>query len=131
MILFHQKCVSGYGGHIEELYLKENMIEASIKKQYLLLITIDNQIGMLYCLVSHHRKCQEINCLAPQELPDRLSKHLPAVTNIYLCKNYLRKLPEDIGTLSMLTVLDLSKESWKPFIQLQISFQSDTFLLGI
>ena len=49
-----------------------------------------------------------------------MSKYLPSVTNIYLCKNYLRRLPEDIGNLSMLTVLDLSKESWKPFIQQQI-----------
>ena len=77
-----------------------------------------------YCKMSR-------NCLPPQELPDCLSKYLPAVTNIYLCKNYLRRLPEDIGNLSMLTVLDLSKGSWKPFIQQQISFQNATFLLGI
>ena len=45
MIMFHQKCVSGYGGHIEELYLKENMIEASIKNNIFCLSQLT--IGML------------------------------------------------------------------------------------
>ena len=69
---------SGYGSHVEELYLKENRIE---------------------------------------ELPDTLSKSLPMLRNIYMCKNYLIKLPNDISSIKFLTVLDVSKERRKPFIR--------------
>ena len=68
---------SGYGSHVEELYLKENQIE---------------------------------------KLPETLSKFLPMLTNIYISKNYLLKLPNDIGNVQFLTVLDVSKERRKPFI---------------
>ena len=42
-------------------------------------------------------------------LPLGLSKFLPYLTNLYLCKNYIREIPRDIGQMSLLTVLDLSK----------------------
>ena len=34
--------------------------------------------------------------------------------NIYICRNYLLKLPHDIGNIQFLTVLDVSKERRKP-----------------
>ena len=37
--------------------------------------------------------------------------------NIYMCKNYLIKLPNDISSIKFLTVLDVSKERRKPFIR--------------
>ena len=45
-----------------------------------------------------------------ESLPSCLSKHLHSLTNIYLCKNLLTTLPTDIGSLALLTVLDVSKE---------------------
>jgi len=61
---------SEHGGHVEELYLKENRIE---------------------------------------ELPSQLHKSLPLLSNMYLHRNNLVRLPEDLGCLKHLTVLDLSK----------------------
>ena len=49
-----------------------------------------------------------------EELPDTLSKSLPMLKNIYICRNYLLKLPHDIGNIQFLTVLDVSKERRKP-----------------
>eukprot|EP00092_Neocalanus_flemingeri_P045963 GFUD01051582.1.p1 GENE.GFUD01051582.1~~GFUD01051582.1.p1 ORF type:complete len:429 (-),score=108.48 GFUD01051582.1:51-1337(-) len=61
---------SEHGGHVEELYLKENLLE---------------------------------------ELPTQLHKSLPLLTNMYLHKNNMVRLPEDLGCLQNLTVLDISK----------------------
>ena len=72
---------SGYGSHVEELYLKENRIE---------------------------------------ELPDTLSKFLPLLRNIYMCKNYLIKLPNDISNIKFLSVLDVSKERRKPYTYIKL-----------
>ena len=44
-----------------------------------------------------------------EELPSRLATCLTLLTNIYLCKNNLINLPQSIGDLKFLTVLDLSK----------------------
>lgn len=49
-----------------------------------------------------------------EELPDTLSKSLPLLKNIYICRNYLLKLPNDIGNVQFLTVVDVSKEKRKP-----------------
>ena len=49
-----------------------------------------------------------------EELPDTLSKSLPFLRNIYICRNYLLKLPNDISDVQFLTVLDVSKEKRKP-----------------
>lgn len=50
-----------------------------------------------------------------ETLPTNLSRHLPSLTNIYLCKNFLTSIPNDVGNLTLLTVLDVSKEK-KPFM---------------
>jgi len=65
---------SEHGGHVEELYLKENLLE---------------------------------------ELPDRLHKSLPLLSNMYLHRNNILRLPEDLGNMQSLTVLDLSKNHLK------------------
>ena len=49
-----------------------------------------------------------------EELPDTLSKSLPLLRNIYICRNYLLKLPNDIGNVQFLTVVDVSKGKRKP-----------------
>lgn len=44
-----------------------------------------------------------------EQLPDKLHKKLPLLSNIYLHKNNMTQLPQDIGQMQRLTVLDLSK----------------------
>jgi len=71
---FSNMNTSEHGAHVEELYLKENLLE---------------------------------------ELPRDLHKSLPILSNMYLHKNNILRLPEDMGYMQNLTVLDLSKNHLK------------------
>lgn len=48
-----------------------------------------------------------------EELPNQLHKSLPLLSNMYLHKNNMVRLPEDLGYMQNLTVLDLSKNHLK------------------
>jgi len=71
---FSNMNTSEHGAHVEELYLKENLLE---------------------------------------ELPRDLHKSLPNLSNMYLHKNNILRLPDDMGYMQSLTVLDLSKNHLK------------------
>ena len=48
-----------------------------------------------------------------EELPNQLHKSLPLLSNMYLHRNNMVRLPEDLGYMQNLTVLDLSKNHLK------------------